>query len=192
VLVEGEPGMGKSRLLTEAARIARRLGFRVGVGAAEPGASVVELAPLMAALFDGPEPLLDRAELRDLHAAPAQPYWLLEDLEAMLERAALDAPVLVLLDDVHWADSGTAAALRALPARLAALPVAWTIAFRPHQGSSQVLNAIDTSSTIERRSSSSERSTTTPRRNSSRTSWRRSPTSRSSISRNEPEATPSS
>ena len=52
--------MGKTRLLAEAARVARRLAFRVGVGAAEPGAGVVELAPLMTALFDGADPLLER------------------------------------------------------------------------------------------------------------------------------------
>src|SRR3954470_12727681 len=60
VLVEGEPGMGKSRLLAESARIARRLGFRVGTGVAEPNTRAVELAPLMTALFDGPDPLLNR------------------------------------------------------------------------------------------------------------------------------------
>src|SRR5271168_1021658 len=32
VLVAGEPGMGKTRLLTEAARVARRLALRVGAG----------------------------------------------------------------------------------------------------------------------------------------------------------------
>ncbi|HXD64576.1 MAG TPA: hypothetical protein VNV17_08170, partial [Solirubrobacteraceae bacterium] len=64
VLVEGEPGIGKSRLLEEAARVARRLAFRVGSGAAEPGAGVVELAPLMTALFDGSHPLLERSALR--------------------------------------------------------------------------------------------------------------------------------
>src|SRR6201990_976482 len=57
VLIEGETGMGKTRLLAEAARVARRIGFRVGVGAAEPGAEIVELAALMAALFDGADPL---------------------------------------------------------------------------------------------------------------------------------------
>jgi hypothetical protein len=31
--------------------------------------------------------------------------------------------MLVCLDDQHWADSGTAAALRALPSRLRALPI---------------------------------------------------------------------
>ena len=143
VLVEGEPGMGKTRLLAEAARVARRLAFRVGVGAAEPGAGVVELAPLMTALFDGSHPLLERSGLRELHSLPEQRYWLLQDLQAMLERAALDGPLLISLDDLQWADSGTAAALRALPVRLADLPIAWILAFRPDQGSAQLLSAIE-------------------------------------------------
>src|SRR5258708_24962855 len=50
-LVEGEPGIGKTRLLAEAARVARRLAFRVGTGAAEPGAGIVGLAPLISARF---------------------------------------------------------------------------------------------------------------------------------------------
>ncbi len=135
--------MGKTRLLAEAARVARRLAFRVGVGAAEPGAGVVELAPLMTALFDGSHPLLERSELRELHSLPEQRYWLLQDLQAMLERAALDGPLLISLDDLQWADSGTAAALRALPVRLAGLPIAWILAFRPGQGSAQLLSAIE-------------------------------------------------
>ena len=143
VLVEGEPGMGKTRLLAEAARVARRLAFRVGAGAAEPGAEVVELAPLMTALFDGSQPLLERSGLRELHSLPEQRYWLLQDLQAMLERAALAGPLLISLDDLQWADSGTAAALRALPVRLADLPVAWILAFRPDQGSAQLLSAIE-------------------------------------------------
>ena len=143
VLVEGEPGMGKTRLLDEAARVARRLAFRVGGGAAEPGAGVVELAPLMTALFDGSHPLLERSALREPRSLPEQRYWLLQDLQAMLERSALDRPLLISLDDQQWADSGTAAALRALPVRLADLPVAWIVAFRPRQGSPQLLSAIE-------------------------------------------------
>jgi DNA-binding CsgD family transcriptional regulator len=143
LLVEGEPGMGKTRLLAEAARVARRLAFRAGVGAAEPGAGVVELAPLMTALFDGADPLLERSGLRELHALPEQRYWLLQDLQAMLERAALGGPMLISLDDLQWADSGTAAALRALPVRLAGTPIAWILAFRPGQGSAQLLGALE-------------------------------------------------
>jgi hypothetical protein len=109
-LVEGGAGMGKSRLLEEVATMARRLSIRVGSGVAEPCDTVVQLSALMDALFDGPSPILERAALRDAHTSPEQRYWLLQDLEALLQRAALEAPLLVCLDDMQWADSGTAAA----------------------------------------------------------------------------------
>jgi DNA-binding CsgD family transcriptional regulator len=135
--------MGKSRLLAEVAAMARRLSIRVGVGAADPGDSMVQLSALMEALFAGPSPILRRAGLRDGHTSLEQRYWLLQDLEALLERAALEAPLLVCLDDLQWADSGTAAALRALPARLATVPVAWVVASRPSQGSPEIRSAMD-------------------------------------------------
>src|ERR1700757_2520701 len=55
IVVEGAAGMGKSRLLAEVAAIARSLGIRVGRSAADPSETVVELATLLAALFDGTE-----------------------------------------------------------------------------------------------------------------------------------------
>jgi DNA-binding CsgD family transcriptional regulator len=143
VLIEGGPGMGKSRLLVEAGRIARRMSFNVGVGAGEPVETVVELAPLIGALFDGVEPLLNQEALDARRALPEQRYWLLQDLQALLERAALEQPLLVCLDDVQWADSGTATALRTLPARLAALPIAWMFAFRPNDGSPELARALE-------------------------------------------------
>ena len=142
VLVEGEAGMGKSRLLDEAALAARRRGFRVGSCVADPGDSMVELATLMGALFDGPDPVLDRAEVPDSPALPERRYWLLHDLEGLLERAALASPLLICLDDLQWADGGTAAALRALPNRLGTVPVAWILAFRPSPGSRQLQSAL--------------------------------------------------
>jgi DNA-binding CsgD family transcriptional regulator len=135
--------MGKSRLLGEVAEMARRLSIRVGGGVADPGDTVVQLSVLMEALFDGPCPLLERTALRDAHASPEQRYWLLQDLETLLERAALKGSLLVCLDDVQWADGGTAAALRALPSRLSTVPIGWVIAFRPGQGSPQVRSAVD-------------------------------------------------
>src|SRR5690242_8533420 len=106
--------MGKSRLIGEGVRMAQRLSFGVGIGAAEPSESVAELAPLLRALFDGPEPLLNRAGLSGLHEAPEQRYWQLLDLQSLLERAAMRSPLLIFLDDLQWVDSGTAAALSAL------------------------------------------------------------------------------
>ena len=123
--------------------MARRLGFQICVGAAEPGAGVSELAPLMAALFDGPRPVLERSGFRQLLSLPEQRYWVLQDLQAMLERAALRGPLLISLDDLHWADTGTAAALRALPVRLADMPIAWLLALRADQGSAQLRDALE-------------------------------------------------
>jgi predicted ATPase len=142
VLVEGDAGMGKSRLLDETAAAARRRGFRIGIGVADPGDGMVELATLMAALFDGPDPILDRAELPDPRTLPEQRYWVLQDLQGFLERAARQAPLLICLDDLQWTDGGTAAALRALPNRLATVPVAWILAFRPSPGSRQLKSAL--------------------------------------------------
>ena len=142
IVVEGAAGLGKSRLLTEVVTMAGRLSINVGSGAANPGDNVVQLAPLMEALFDGPEPILERASLRSDHTSPEQRYWLLQDLETLLEKAALKTPVLVCLDDLQWADNGTAAALRSLPTRLATVPVGWVIALRPSEGSRQLRSAM--------------------------------------------------
>jgi predicted ATPase len=142
LLIQGAAGMGKSRLIGEGVRIAHRLSLPVGFGAAEPSESVAELAPLLRALFDGPEPLLDRAGLSRLHSAPEQRYWRLQDLQSLLERAAMDSPLLIFLDDVQWVDSGTVAALRALPPRLASLPIGWVLAMRPDRGAGPLRSAV--------------------------------------------------
>ena len=74
IVVEGAAGMGKSRLLAEVAAIARSLGIRTGTSAADPSETVVELATLLAALFDGAEPLLDPVDLATLRTQPEQRF----------------------------------------------------------------------------------------------------------------------
>jgi DNA-binding CsgD family transcriptional regulator len=143
VLVEGGAGMGKSRLLQEAAAMASRLSIRVGCGVADPADTVVQLSVLLEALLEGSPPILERTALGNAHSSPEQRYWLLQDLEALLERAVLDGPLLICLDDLQWADSGTSAALRALPARLATVPIGWVIALRPGQGPPHLRSALD-------------------------------------------------
>src|SRR5258707_9398954 len=143
VIVEGGAGMGKSRLLAEVSTIAHSLGIRVGASAADPSETVVELATLLAALFDGADPLLDPREFTTLHAPPEQRFWLLRDLQALLERAALESPLLISIDDAHWVDGGTAAAIRTLPMRLVGLPIAWVIALRPPRDSTPLVHALE-------------------------------------------------
>jgi len=134
IIVEGRAGLGKTRLLDACASMAAERSFRVGRGVAEPHRQAVELEALFDALFDGDKPLVARDALSDLHASPEQRFWLLQDIQALIEAAALRGPLLICLDDLHWAGDGCALAMRQLPQRLAALPVGWVMAFRPNQG----------------------------------------------------------
>ncbi len=143
ILVEGRAGSGKTRLLDACASMAAERYFRVGRGVMELSRRVVELDALFDALFDGDEPLVARDALSDLHASPEQRFWLLQDIQALIEEAALRDPLLICLDDLHWGGAGCAVALRQLPQRLASLPVGWVMAFRPNQGLPEVQSARD-------------------------------------------------
>jgi DNA-binding CsgD family transcriptional regulator len=141
-IIEGAAGLGKTRLLAAARETARALSFRTGLGAAEPGHSSVELAVLMEALFGGTESLIERTALGSRDRSREEQFWLLQDVQTLLERAALRQPLLVCLDDVQWADPGCGFALRMLTQWLASLPVAWLIAIRPNQGVPQIRRAL--------------------------------------------------
>jgi DNA-binding CsgD family transcriptional regulator len=141
VTIAGDPGLGKTRLLEEAARIARRIGVRFTYAAADPSETVVPLSSLMTALFEGGDPLVDRSALKELRALPER-YWLIQELGMLLEEAALSAPLCVCLDDLQWADSATVAALRVLPTRLAPMPIVWVGALRPGQASPELRAAL--------------------------------------------------
>lgn len=112
IIVEGEPGLGKSLLVEHAVGRARALGLGAAAGAAEPGTADVPLAALRSAV-----------------RTPGNGS--IADAEAALQHAALDGPLLVAIDDLQWADLGTLAALRTLPPRLDTLPIAWLVAHRP-------------------------------------------------------------
>jgi DNA-binding CsgD family transcriptional regulator len=143
LFVRGRAGFGKTRLLAEAAAMAGRAGVRAGFGAVQASDQVVPMVGLVAALFDGREPLVDPAARGRLHFLPEQRYWLLEELESLLEEAALASPVLVCIDDMHWADGGSLAALRTLPPRLAHLPIMWLVSFREGQARAELRAAIE-------------------------------------------------
>lgn len=131
IVIEGASGIGKSRLLLEGVRDATRRGMRFGISMAEPGERTVELAALLAAMFDGAEPLIARDALPKIRTEPGQRFWLLRDLEELLKLAAASGPIVIVIDDAQWADTGTAAALRSLPRSLAGSAIGWLISWRP-------------------------------------------------------------
>jgi DNA-binding CsgD family transcriptional regulator len=143
ILVEGGAGFGKTRILRAAADIAEELGLRAGYGWAAAGDSAVPMSPFFTALFDGPRPLVHAGERDKLHYLPEQRYWLLEEIESLIEQAAVEQPLLVAIDDVQWADSGSLLALRTLPARLDSLPIVWLMSIRSTAAPPEVLALAD-------------------------------------------------
>jgi len=125
VLVEGEPGIGKSLLLRDAADVAARRGFSLAVGGADQLPQPIPFLTLRTALR---EPL---SELLADHRSPDLPdstQWWLAEVKSRLELRAASGPVLVCLDDVHCESPTTLAALRSLHLDLARQPLAWLLA----------------------------------------------------------------
>ena len=125
VLVEGEPGIGKSVLLRDTIDEAAELGFSLAAGAADQLDQTIPFFALPAALRDPSADLITDAPGRGLPTAAA---WWMTQIQANLEHRAAAAPVLVCLDDLHWASPAILAALRALPRTLKRHPVAWLLA----------------------------------------------------------------
>ena len=125
VLVEGDPGTGRSGLLRDATDDAAELGFSLAAGAADPLGQAIPFFALRAALREPFAGLTADDPGRDLPDAAA---WWITQIRAHLEQRAAAAPVLVCLDDLHWASPATLAALRALPRDLKRHPVAWLLA----------------------------------------------------------------
>ncbi len=124
-LVEGEPGIGKSSLLSATADEAASENFSLAAGAADPLGRAIPFFVLRAALGAPFALLADDTPDRDL---PDSPAWWISKTRAHLERRAGANPVLVCLDDLQWATPATLIALRTLPGELRRFPVAWLLA----------------------------------------------------------------
>jgi DNA-binding CsgD family transcriptional regulator len=120
ILVDGEPGIGKSGLLRDATDEAAELGFSLATGAADQLAQAIPFCPLRTALRESFTGLA-----ADHHDSIA---WWIAEIRAHLEQRAAIAPVLLCLDDLHWASPATLAVLRALPRDPNRQPVAWLLA----------------------------------------------------------------
>src|SRR4029077_1523165 len=94
------------------------------------GERVAPRGAVFNALSGGGAPLLAPTSLRDLPPSPELRYWLIHEIEALLERAAHDQALAVVIDDLQWADTSSVAALEALTQRLRSLPIAWIVAVR--------------------------------------------------------------
>jgi ATP/maltotriose-dependent transcriptional regulator MalT len=147
VVLAGEAGIGKSRLLAEftaqasaTARILR--GQCVDLGEVAP-----PYAPITALLRElvaqaGADRVLEAAgpgrdaigvllpEMSDLVAGGASENRLHEVVAILLEHFARERPVVVVIEDLHWADDATLAVLRFLLRAVAAGPIMIVLSYR--------------------------------------------------------------
>ncbi|MFJ7958923.1 helix-turn-helix transcriptional regulator [Streptomyces sp. NPDC096319] len=143
VRVEGPVGIGRSRILAEAAAAARRRGTRVFEGAADPDARVAPLGPLLEGLLSGEEPLPGAVRLRDLATTPGRRFWLLQELGDRLRETARNGPLLVVLDDLQWCDDLTLLTFNTLAAGLSSHAILWLLAVRGGSVPSGVRTTLD-------------------------------------------------
>jgi predicted ATPase/DNA-binding CsgD family transcriptional regulator len=143
VLVSGGCGMGKTALLAQATRMAGTRGIRVFHGAGNPATQTVPLAPLLEALMVPADAPIDRDRIRNLSLSADHRFWLMRELEESLQRSAGTAPMLIVIDDLQWADAVSLLFLTLLSRRSAATGIAWLLAFRPGELSAAASGAVD-------------------------------------------------
>lgn len=130
VLVNGAAGMGKTALLTQAQDMACARGVRVFGGAGELATRAVPLAPILDAVVVD-DPPVDRGRLRQLSLSVDLRFWLLRELEEGLARSAARAPMVIIIDDIHWADPVTFLFLKQWSRQAGSTGILWLLSFRP-------------------------------------------------------------
>src|SRR5919198_1124152 len=118
VLVAGEAGVGKTTLLRRLEE-ERRDGARFLWGACEALFTPRPLGPLL----DVAE--LTGGELAEVLAAESKPH---DVVRALVRELRAQAPTVVVLEDLHWADEATLDVMRLLPRRIAGMPALATAA----------------------------------------------------------------
>src|SRR6476620_7082967 len=80
VVIEGPPGIGKSRMLAEIGARAKAVGIRALTGKASEFQQSVPFAPLFVAPLPADPPVADGDSLRNLGGSADLRYWVLHDL----------------------------------------------------------------------------------------------------------------
>ncbi|MEV6031001.1 AAA family ATPase [Nonomuraea sp. NPDC052116] len=130
VVVEGPAGIGKSRLLEEAAARARVRGTAVVLGRATELDRVAPLSTLLRPLASDGGPLTAGGGPLDTGFG-GDGFRVIERVGEAVERFTRSRPLAIVLDDVQWADELTCLALRQLVPGLAGSPVVWLLGRRP-------------------------------------------------------------
>jgi DNA-binding SARP family transcriptional activator/tetratricopeptide (TPR) repeat protein len=115
LLLRGPAGIGKSRLVAATTAALQAEGWLVGIGTAVPEDVRAPFAAMRTALRG----LLghDAALGSDLTDDPSGPEHVADNVDEALATLAVDAPVLLVVDDLHWADTAMQELLTRLASR---------------------------------------------------------------------------
>lgn len=138
LLIEGTPGIGKTRLLEALKEEALKRGTSLAAGSATQLDRVAPLSTLMTPL----RPILRRHPSLP-EVADANRLQQVESIREALEQHTREQPLVIVLDDVHWADEFSVLALRMLVPALASSPLLWLIARRPVAVRDEIQASID-------------------------------------------------
>lgn len=137
VLATGEPGIGKSRLLDEIMQQARTAGHPVLSGAAYEGEAGRPYGPWIDGLRSHPQLVVDERLAPILASAPGIEMRSREALFSGVADAlsslteAGSRPLLMVLEDAHWLDEGSAELLHYVVRMQRDLPVLFVLSARP-------------------------------------------------------------
>jgi len=142
LLVEGEAGIGKSRLVQSLIGEAHEAGAVVFRGEAHPFERTHPFGVVVDALDlrrRSPDPrramigglLAGGAERPAAGGAPDLRYQIVEEILDLLEASCVGGPVVLVLEDIHWADDSTLLAFRAIVRRLVHVPLLLVASLRP-------------------------------------------------------------
>src|ERR1700758_4445722 len=134
LVIEGPPGIGKSRLLTEVLALADQGGVRTLFGEAFEYQQTVPFFALFMAILRADPPIGDADALRRLGGSADLRYWVMHDLADAIYAAAAQTPLAIVLEDIHWADNSTLLALRSLATARPDAPVLWILTARSGAG----------------------------------------------------------
>ena len=134
LVIQGPPGIGKSRLLTEVMVLAHKCGGRVLFGEAFEYHQTVPFFSLFTATLRADPPVGDAKALRQLGSSADVGYWVVHDLADAIFAAAAQTALAIVLEDIHWADNGTLLALRSLATARPDVAVLWVLTARTGAG----------------------------------------------------------
>ncbi|MCA2322553.1 AAA family ATPase [Mycobacterium intracellulare] len=137
LVIEGPPGIGKSRLLAEVLALADECRVHTLFGEAFEYQQTVPFFSLFMATLHADPPVGDAEALRQLGGSADLRYWVVHDLADAIHAAAAQTPLVIVLEDIHWADNGTLLALRSLAVR-PDVAVLWVLTARTGAGGSAV------------------------------------------------------